>query len=84
MFVLPKANETISEFSEFRRVLWTGRWQSYDSNIEATLTIWVIHPIGEHSQLVSMTIPVGGEIGEETHTVDQVLTFTSGSAKVGP
>lgn len=39
MFVLPKAGETISQYSEFRRVLWTG----------------------EHSQLVSMTIPVGGE-----------------------
>lgn len=31
-----------------------------------------------------MTVPVGGEIGEEIHTVDQVLTFTSGTAKVGP
>ncbi|QRW02166.1 cupin domain-containing protein [Ceratobasidium sp. AG-Ba] len=36
---------------------------------------------GEHSQLVIMTIPVGGEIGEEVHTVDQHLVFTSGSAK---
>ncbi|KAL5636502.1 hypothetical protein ACGC1H_000456 [Rhizoctonia solani] len=27
---------------------------------------------GEHSQLVIMTIPVDGEIGEEVHTVDQV------------
>jgi len=59
MFVLPKAGETISQYSEFRRVLWTG----------------------EHSQLVSMTIPVGGEIGEETHHVDQTLIFTSGTAK---
>ncbi|CAE6451242.1 unnamed protein product [Rhizoctonia solani] len=36
---------------------------------------------GEHSQLVIMTIPVDGEIGEEVHTVDQHLFFTSGSAK---
>ncbi|CAE6478499.1 unnamed protein product [Rhizoctonia solani] len=36
---------------------------------------------GEHSQLVIMTIPVDGEIGEEVHTVDQHLIFTSGSAK---
>ena len=36
---------------------------------------------GEHSQLVIMTIPVGGEIGEEVHTVDQHLVFTSGTAK---
>ncbi|ORY64167.1 uncharacterized protein BCR38DRAFT_514962 [Pseudomassariella vexata] len=36
-------------------------------------------------QLVLMTIPVGGDIGEEIHTVDQILTFTSGTglAQVG-
>ncbi|MGC4809006.1 cupin domain-containing protein [Micromonospora sp. DT228] len=34
---------------------------------------------GEHSQLVIMTIPEGGEIGEEVHEdVDQILTFVSG------
>ena len=40
---------------------------------------------GEHSQLVIMTIPPGGEIGEEVHEVDQILTFVSGvgQAKVG-
>jgi mannose-6-phosphate isomerase-like protein (cupin superfamily) len=27
-----------------------------------------------------MTIPVGGDIGEEIHTVDQIRTFTSGTA----
>lgn len=36
---------------------------------------------GESSQLVLMTIPVGGEIGEEIHHVDQHLVFTSGTAK---
>jgi mannose-6-phosphate isomerase-like protein (cupin superfamily) len=36
---------------------------------------------GEHTQLVVMTIPPGGEIGEETHDVDQILTFVSGVAK---
>ncbi|KAL7010326.1 hypothetical protein EMMF5_000349 [Cystobasidiomycetes sp. EMM_F5] len=39
---------------------------------------------GEHSQLVSMTVPSKkekGEIGEEVHTVDQTLIFTSGTAK---
>lgn len=25
-----------------------------------------------------MTVPVGGDIGDEVHTVDQALTFTSG------
>ena len=40
---------------------------------------------GEHTQLVIMTIPVGGEIGEEVHEVAQILTFVSGTgkAKVG-
>ena len=28
-----------------------------------------------------MTIPVGGDIGDEVHTVDQALTFTSGLGK---
>lgn len=38
---------------------------------------------GEHSQLVVMNIPVGGEIGEETHRhVDQTLFFLSGRGKV--
>ena len=36
---------------------------------------------GEHTQLVIMTIPVGGEIGEEVHEVDQILTFVSGTGK---
>ena len=41
---------------------------------------------GEHNQLVIMTIPPGGEIGEEVHDVDQILTFVSGTgeARVGP
>jgi len=28
-----------------------------------------------------MTVPVGGDIGDEVHTVDQALTFTSGKGK---
>ncbi|CCL99645.1 uncharacterized protein FIBRA_01665 [Fibroporia radiculosa] len=32
-------------------------------------------------KLVIMTIPPGGEIGEETHTVDQHLYFVSGTAR---
>ena len=40
---------------------------------------------GKHTQVVIMTIPAGGEIGEEVHEVDQILTFVSGTAdaKVG-
>ena len=34
---------------------------------------------GEHTQLVIMTIPPGGEIGEEVHDEnDQILSFISG------
>jgi mannose-6-phosphate isomerase-like protein (cupin superfamily) len=37
---------------------------------------------GEHSQLVIMTIPAGGEIGEEVHDgIDQILTFVSGTGE---
>jgi mannose-6-phosphate isomerase-like protein (cupin superfamily) len=37
---------------------------------------------GSHSQLVAMTIPPGGEIGEEVHEhVDQILLFVEGQAE---
>ncbi len=37
---------------------------------------------GEHTQLVIMTIPPGGEIGAETHEdTDQILTFVSGTGE---
>jgi mannose-6-phosphate isomerase-like protein (cupin superfamily) len=36
----------------------------------------------DHSQLVVMTIPVGGEIGEEVHEhVDQILIFVDGDGE---
>lgn len=35
---------------------------------------------GLFSQVVLMTVPVGGDIGDEVHLVDQALTFTSGMA----
>ena len=38
----------------------------------------VLHT-GTHSQIVAMCIPVGGEIGEETHNAtDQMLFFVEG------
>ena len=37
---------------------------------------------GDHEQVVVMTIPPGGEIGEEVHPdTDQVLVFVEGSAE---
>jgi mannose-6-phosphate isomerase-like protein (cupin superfamily) len=37
---------------------------------------------GDHEQVVVMTIPPGGEIGEEVHeTTDQVLAFVDGHAE---
>lgn len=41
-------------------------------------TLWT----GKHSQIVIMTVPVGGEIGDEVHeTTDQILTFISGNGE---
>lgn len=37
---------------------------------------------GEHTQLVLMTIPPGGEIGEEVHDdIDQTLVFVEGEGE---
>ena len=37
---------------------------------------------GEHEQVVVMTIPPGGEIGDEVHPdTDQVLTFVEGDGE---
>ncbi len=33
---------------------------------------------GEHAQLVLMSVPPGGEIGDEVHHVDQLLAFVAG------
>jgi len=41
----------------------------------------VLHT-GEHSQIVAMSIPVGEEIGEETHpNTDQILIFIDGDCE---
>ena len=46
-----------------------------ETNPDFRRVLWT----GEHSQLVIMTIPPGGEIGEEVHPdTDQILTFVSG------
>lgn len=36
---------------------------------------------GAHSQVVIMSIPPGGDIGEETHEVDQTLVFVEGEGE---
>ncbi|PWF82735.1 cupin domain-containing protein [Kocuria rosea] len=37
---------------------------------------------GKHSQIVIMTVPAGGEIGEEVHEhTDQILTFVAGTGE---
>ncbi|KAJ9293329.1 hypothetical protein DTO271G3_7825 [Paecilomyces variotii] len=46
-------------------------------NSEFRRVLWT----GLYSQLVLMNVPVGGEIGDEIHTVDQALTFTSGTGR---
>jgi mannose-6-phosphate isomerase-like protein (cupin superfamily) len=35
----------------------------------------------KYSQVVLMSIPPGGEIGEETHNLDQILVFVQGEGK---
>jgi mannose-6-phosphate isomerase-like protein (cupin superfamily) len=46
-----------------------------EQNADFRRVLWT----GQHAQLVIMTIPVDGEIGEETHEdTDQILTFVSG------
>lgn len=36
---------------------------------------------GKYSQVVLMSIPVGGEIGKEKHEVDQTLVFVAGQGQ---
>ncbi|KAL3480846.1 RmlC-like cupin domain-containing protein [Aspergillus californicus] len=40
----------------------------------------VIHT-GLYSQFVAMEIPLNGEIGDEKHSVDQILLFTHGNGR---
>ena len=49
-----------------------------EQNADFRRVLWT----GEHTQLVIMTIPVGGEIGVEKHDEnDQILTFVSGAGE---
>jgi mannose-6-phosphate isomerase-like protein (cupin superfamily) len=49
-----------------------------EQNSDFRRVLWT----GTHTQLVVMTIPPGGEIGEETHQdTDQILTFVSGAGE---
>ncbi|KAL2817506.1 RmlC-like cupin domain-containing protein [Aspergillus cavernicola] len=40
----------------------------------------VLHT-GLYSQFVAMEIPINGEIGDEKHSVDQILLFTHGNGR---
>merc|ERR1739838_1282547 len=53
-------------------------FQGLTKNIRAEGQFRKVLHTGLYSQLVSMEVPVGGDIGDEVHTVDQVLIFTSG------
>ena len=49
-----------------------------EKNADFRRVLWT----GEHTQLVVMTIPPDGEIGEEVHEdIDQILTFVSGTGE---
>ncbi|ALU38908.1 cupin [Kocuria flava] len=48
------------------------------SNPDFRRVLWT----GQHAQIVVMTIPAGGEIGEEVHEhTDQILTFVAGTGE---
>ena len=48
------------------------------SNPDFRQVLWT----GQHAQIVVMTIPTGGEIGEEVHEhTDQILTFGAGTGE---
>ncbi|TKA54536.1 hypothetical protein B0A49_13297 [Cryomyces minteri] len=51
------------------------------SSVRAFAEFRTVLHTGLYSQLVAMEVPVGGDIGDEVHTVDQVLIFTSGKGK---
>ena len=40
-----------------------------------------VHSTNQHSQVVLMSIEPGDDIGEETHTVDQILIFVEGEGQ---
>lgn len=49
-----------------------------ESSTDFRRVLWT----GDHTQLVVMAVPVGGEIGAEVHEHnDQILSFISGSAE---
>ncbi|WP_026185180.1 cupin domain-containing protein [Salinispora pacifica] len=49
-----------------------------ETNSDFRRVLWT----GKHLQLVVMTIPPGGEIGDEVHEhADQILTFVSGAGE---
>ncbi len=49
-----------------------------EQNADFRRVLWT----GKNTQLVIMTIPVGGEIGEETHEgIDQILSFVTGTGE---
>ena len=49
-----------------------------EQSVDFRRVLWT----GVHAQLVIMTIPPGGEIGEEVHEdTDQILTFVSGTGE---
>lgn len=72
-FSIPSSDPPKNEMAFF-----PGMTQSLPSESgEFRRVLWT----GLYSQLVLMTVPVDGDIGDEVHTVDQILTFTSGTGK---
>lgn len=72
-FAPPSSDPPKHEFAYFPQIVGALS----ESSAAFRRVLWT----GLYSQVVLMTIPVGGDIGDEVHTVDQALTFTSGVGK---
>lgn len=70
---MPEKNFTLGDNVEHFTIADVAR-----DNPDFRKVLWT----GEHAQIVVMTIPPGGEIGDEVHEhTDQILTFVSGTGE---
>lgn len=73
-----------SSMQPYSSVVPTYSWSlptDLATNVRASGNFRNVLHTGLYSQLVAMEVPVGGDIGEEVHTVDQILLFTSGQGR---
>ena len=54
----------------------------YEKLAKANTNFRQVLQTGQHLQVVAMSIPVGGDIGEETHPQDQLFFIGDGYAEI--